>query len=203
MNRVIKIAITGGPCAGKTSSLLVLKNALSAKGYLVFTIPESATELMSNGATYPVCGSAVRFQTSVFKLQTAKESLYKDIAMDANKDVIILCDRGTVDCLAYLDKREQIEFLKRNAVEKYQLLYQYDGAFFMVTAAIGASDMYGIETNAVRFESIDEAVISDRKILSEWSDHPYLCVIDNSTNFTEKLVRLCQETISFVDKIHG
>lgn len=130
MSRTIKIAITGGPCAGKTSSLPILKNALTSKGYLVFTIPESATELMANGATYPVCGNAVSFQTNVFKLQTAKETLYESIAMNANMDVVILCDRGIVDCLAYLDEREQAEFLKRNAVEKRQLLNQYSGSFF-------------------------------------------------------------------------
>lgn len=130
MSRTIKIAITGGPCAGKTSSLPILKNALTSKGYLVFTIPESATELMANGATYPVCGNAVSFQTNVFKLQTAKETLYESIAMDANMDVVILCDRGIIDCLAYLDEREQAEFLKKNAVEKRQLLNQYSGSFF-------------------------------------------------------------------------
>lgn len=202
MSRTIKIAITGGPCAGKTSSLPILKNALTSKGYLVFTIPESATELMANGATYPVCGNAVSFQTNVFKLQTAKETLYESIAMDANMDVVILCDRGIVDCLAYLDEREQAEFLKRNAVEKRQLLNQYSGSFFLVTAAIGAPSAYGTETNSVRFESIDEAAISDRKILSEWSEHPRLCVIDNSTDFAKKMTRLCEEVVSFVDKIH-
>lgn len=202
MSRTIKIAITGGPCAGKTSSLPILKNALTSKGYLVFTIPESATELMANGATYPVCGNAVSFQTNVFKLQTAKETLYESIAMDANMDVVILCDRGIIDCLAYLDEREQAEFLKKNAVEKRQLLNQYSGSFFLVTAAIGAPNAYGTEANSVRFESINEAAICDRKILSEWSEHPHLCVIDNSTDFANKITRLCEEVVSFVDKIH-
>ena len=50
---VICIVLTGGPCGGKSSSLMALKSALENSGYRVMTMPEVPTILMSNGAQFP------------------------------------------------------------------------------------------------------------------------------------------------------
>ena len=50
---VICIVLTGGPCGGKSSSLMAIKIALEDSGYLVMTMPEVPTILMSNGAQFP------------------------------------------------------------------------------------------------------------------------------------------------------
>ena len=50
---VICIVLTGGPCGGKSSSLMALKIALEDSGYRVMTMPEVPTILMSNGAQFP------------------------------------------------------------------------------------------------------------------------------------------------------
>ena len=46
---VKKIVLTGGPCAGKTTALTWINNYFSSRGYTVLFVPETATELISNG----------------------------------------------------------------------------------------------------------------------------------------------------------
>ena len=36
----IKLVLTGGPCAGKSSMMSVLKESFEMRGYAVFTVPE-------------------------------------------------------------------------------------------------------------------------------------------------------------------
>ena len=38
MCRVTKIALTGGPCGGKTTSISILEQQLTNKGYKVFVV---------------------------------------------------------------------------------------------------------------------------------------------------------------------
>ena len=45
-----KIVLTGGPCAGKTTALTRLEESLVEKGFHVFIVGESATELIKGGA---------------------------------------------------------------------------------------------------------------------------------------------------------
>lgn len=47
MNRPIVIAITGGPCAGKTSAMAAIKKDLT--GHNVCIVPEAATLLFAGG----------------------------------------------------------------------------------------------------------------------------------------------------------
>jgi nucleoside-triphosphatase THEP1 len=51
--KLFRVVLTGGPCGGKSSSLVSLKDTLRRKGYRVMTMPEIPTILMSNGAQFP------------------------------------------------------------------------------------------------------------------------------------------------------
>jgi thymidylate kinase len=46
------IVLTGGPCAGKTTCLSILRTALAEQGYNVCVIPEVATLLFTSGQTH-------------------------------------------------------------------------------------------------------------------------------------------------------
>lgn len=43
------IVITGGPCSGKTTGLIRLRDMLASQGYKVLVSPESATKLIMGG----------------------------------------------------------------------------------------------------------------------------------------------------------
>jgi len=49
-SKVFRILLTGGPCAGKTTSLAKLQEQLDSKGFRVYCVPEAATLMMKGGA---------------------------------------------------------------------------------------------------------------------------------------------------------
>ena len=53
---MFKIVLTGGPCAGKTTALARLSAFLNERGFRVFTVPEAATMLFTNGVRFQVNG---------------------------------------------------------------------------------------------------------------------------------------------------
>ena len=69
----------------------------------------------------------------------------------------------------------------------------YDAVFHLVTAAKGKEEVYTLANNKARTESINEARILDDKIISAWTGQPHFRIIDNSTEFEEKLERLIKE----------
>lgn len=54
---VKKLVLTGGPCAGKTTALARLATYLRHRGFRVFTVPEAATMLFTNGASFRDLGT--------------------------------------------------------------------------------------------------------------------------------------------------
>ena len=66
---------------------------------------------------------------------------------------------------------------------------RYDAVFHLVTAAKGAEEAYTFANNAARYENVEQAAALDDRIIAAWTGHPHLRVIDNTTDFEEKLIR--------------
>lgn len=196
---ISKIVITGGPCAGKTTAMSWIQNAFTERGYTVLFVPETATELISGGVAPWTCGSNCDYQKCQMKLQLEKERVFEEAAgtMDAEK-VLIVCDRGALDNKAYMNEAEFREVLEHLSVNEIELRDDYDAVFHLVTAAKGAQKYYTTANNSARTETIEQAAARDDKLLSAWTGHPHLRVIDNSTDFEEKLKRLMAEISSFL-----
>lgn len=60
-------------------------------------------------------------------------------------------------------------------------------------AAKGAEKFHTTANNSARTETIEEAAEIDDKFISKWIGHPYFRVIDNSTDFEDKMKRLIAE----------
>ena len=54
---IIKIVITGGPCAGKSTAMSWVQNAFTQMGYTVLFVSETATELITGGVAALACGT--------------------------------------------------------------------------------------------------------------------------------------------------
>ena len=50
LEEVTRVCITGGPCAGKTTSLARIAERVQESGFRVFIVPEAATLLNKGGA---------------------------------------------------------------------------------------------------------------------------------------------------------
>ena len=196
---ITKIVITGGPCAGKTTAMSWIQRHFTKQGYTVLFVPETATELITGGVAPWTCGTNADYQLCQMELQLKKEALFERAAatMPAEK-VLIVCDRGTLDNKAYMNDREFEQVLEGLGSNEVELRDRYDAVFHLVSAAKGAEQFYTTENNAARTETVEQAAALDDKLIAAWTGHPHLRIIDNATEFENKLKRLMREINSFL-----
>ena len=197
--QISKIVITGGPCAGKTTAMSWIQNAFTKMGYAVLFVDETATQLITGGAAPWLCTSNRDFQLQLLRLQQAKEKAFTEIGkvLKENK-VLVVCDRGAMDNCAYMTEQDFGWVLKEMQTNKVALRDQYDAVFHLVTAAKGAEKFYTTANNQARTESVEEAAALDDKLISAWTGHPHFRIIDNTTAFEEKMLRLIKEITAFL-----
>eukprot|EP01138_Halocafeteria_seosinensis_P005171 gb/GECG01005288.1/.p1 GENE.gb/GECG01005288.1/~~gb/GECG01005288.1/.p1 ORF type:complete len:672 (+),score=75.18 gb/GECG01005288.1/:1-2016(+) len=202
---VLRFVLTGGPCAGKTTALARLSSFLRHRGYRVYTVPEAATMLFTNGASFRDLDTddrQIAFQAAVMNTQIHLEDSFARIAMAHAKNIegsdqkkypaVLLCDRGTMDGCAYLDKSLWGRLLRNYDIPNEVAIrdQRYNAVFHLVTAANGAEPFYTLDNNATRLESPEQARKLDLQLQRAWNGHPRLMVFDNSTDFEGKLERV-------------
>ena len=197
--QIYKIALTGGPCAGKTTALSWIDNYFSEKGYSVLFVSETATELITSGVAPWTCDTNFDFQSLQIKLQKYKEQVILEAAKKVKNDkVLIVCDRGILDTKAFIKPMEFKQILKALNTSEIKERDSYNAVFHLVTAAKGKEEAYTLANNKARTENAKQAIELDDKIIAAWTGHSHLRVIDNSTEFEEKLERLIKEISSFL-----
>ena len=211
-----KIVVTGGPCAGKTTGLTWIQNSFEKMGYTVLFLQEPATEMMTAGVTPARCSSPMAYQEFQMELQYEKEKLFERAALDiayahpeadaeekgteeegktplVPRKVLVVCDRGFFDNLAYMSGEEFRQVLEKLNVTEEKLLAGYDGVFHLETTAKNATVFYGNANNAVRGETPEEAARLDDRLIEAWSRHPHFRVIENFSGFEDKMRLLVAE----------
>ena len=145
------------------------------------------------------CRTNEDYQNCQMKLQLEKEKVFEQAARSMKKEkVLIVCDRGELDNKVYMDESTFNSVLRNLHANELELRDNYDAVFHLVTAAKGAEEFYTTANNAARTETLDEAAALDDKLISAWTGHPHLRVIDNSASFEEKMKRLVAEISSFL-----
>lgn len=195
--RIIKIVLTGGPAAGKTTLISrILHEFKQEDGWRVITIPETATDLISGFGIKPFggCMSMLQFQDFVVADQIHKENLaLKAAELVPEDDVLIIYDRAIMDDKAYVTDEEFAEVLSHfDGRTEAEVLSGYDAVLHLVTCAKGAESAYNLG-NEARTESIEDARRMDDRTLQAWSGHPNLKIIDNSEDFDDKINRAIRE----------
>ena len=140
--KITKIVLTGGPCAGKTTAMNWIQNFFQKQGYKVLFVPETATELITGGLTPWETKNYSDFEGILFDLQMEKEKLFEEGAKKLpNEKILIVCDRGLLDNKAYMPKRDFDYLLKSKKLSEVKLRDSYDAVFHLVTAAKGAKNI--------------------------------------------------------------
>ncbi len=196
---IAKIVVTGGPCGGKTTALSRIQRDLSHLGYTVLIVPETATALISGGVAPWTCGSNEEYQKCQMRLQLEKERVFERAASTmGSQKIVIVCDRGELDNKAYMNDDEFAHVLEYLETSEIELRDSYDAVFHLVTAAKGAEEFYTLANNEARYESIEEAAALDDKFIEAWTGHPHFRVIDNRSDFEEKMRALVHEIAYFL-----
>jgi CYTH domain-containing protein/thymidylate kinase len=179
----IHIALTGGPCAGKTSALPILRDTLTNLGYEVVIIPEAATLLFLHGFWD---NDPLGFNKKIALTMKTLEQ----VAGDSDKKVI-LWDRCYNDIKAYCKEDQEWQ-----AVCDTVNVTIPDAVFHLRTSAL--EGFYTTENNAARKETKQEAIDMDKRTELAWIGHPHFRVIPNKANFQKKMDALVEAVTSFL-----
>ena len=186
----IRIVLTGGPCAGKSTVLKRIVQKYTEKGYKVYTLPESATLFIQGGADFLTKDAHLSFVTETAKLQfqlQMEDSMIR-IAEACGQKSMIICDRGSMDTFAYISEEVKQAILKDVGRTDVELRDQrYDAVLHICTAAKGAEQFYTLANNTCRSESIELARQVDDQLMGAWVGHPQLHVINAEVDFEVKI----------------
>ncbi len=185
--RVVWIALTGGPCSGKSTSLSELKQELENRGINVLLIDEAATRVINSGVNAKKMG-VIPMQNLIARTQVENELNYEMLIEETDYDYyVVICDRGLMDGAAYIDPNEFDHLLQKTfGFTAAEARDSYDLVIHMVTAADGAASNYNYN-NEARTETIPEACALDKKTQNAWIGHPNYHIVDNvGVTFEEK-----------------
>ena len=171
------VALTGGPGAGKTAVLEVIRRNFCSH---VAVLPEAAGIVFSGGFRRVSSGPLLRAaQRAIFHVQRELERG----ALEQRRHAVILCDRGTIDGLAYWPD-EPCQFWSDVGGAADVELRRYAAVIHLRSP----DDTNGYNrTNPVRIESVEEAARADERILAAWSGHPSRVLIPPQPAFLHKL----------------
>ena len=108
MKDVPEIVLTGGPCAGKTTGLLRLRQWLSNAGVRAFVVPEVATMFIAGGISDIAEIAAegrrrfIDIQELFLSTQLTFISQFRRASDILGGKAVILYDRGPMDIAAYV-----------------------------------------------------------------------------------------------------
>ncbi len=172
-----RIAITGGPGAGKTAVLEMARRMLCRH---VAILPEAASVIFSGGfprhTTVPARCAA---QRAIFHVQHQLERL----VLEEGEAGVILCDRGTLDGLAYWPE-DEAAFWRDVGSSTERELARYAAVIHLHTPT--AHQGYD-HSNGLRIETPAEALAIDARIATIWAAHPHRTSVASTDDFFEKV----------------
>ena len=200
MKDIKRIVLTGGPCAGKTTALVRIIEHFSNLGFKVFCVPEVPTMYSQGGWSYLTPNRDLYYEgeLAILRTQLALENSFMRLAETCTKPTFVVCDRGTMDISAYIDKAMWEDLCQKCGTDSNELRQRYDAVLHLVSAADGAEQYYTTATNSTRYEQANEEGLRiardlDKKVNKAWTGHPHLRVINNHDNFDTKINRVLKE----------
>lgn len=170
------VVITGGPGAGKTAVLEMTKKVLCEH---VAVLPEAASIVFGGGFWRLESKSAKSAaQRAIYHVQREMENL----VLGENRWAIGLCDRGTLDGLAYWTESQNLfwEMTKNRTEDEYA---RYAAVIHLQSPS---ADLGYNHQNPLRIESVTQAAEIDEKIHAVWSRHPWYKMIESAPSFLIK-----------------
>lgn len=172
-----KIVITGGPSGGKTTLIEALQKDLANK---VSVVPEAASILYRGGfPRKPTPPGKIHAQRAIYFTQRELE----DLVTDETKASAVVCDRGSLDSIAYWPNQDDADFFRSLGTNREKEFSRYHWVLHLDTADGETFDT----TNPIRTESHNEAVLLNELITKAWQGHPRRVVIPHEADFLSKI----------------
>jgi predicted ATPase len=172
------VVLTGGPGAGKTAVLELVRRAFCKH---ILVLPEAATILFGGGFPRHDTNAGRRAgQDAIFHVQRALETM----SIEERTAAVVLCDRGTLDGLAYWPGGASAACAALG-IRREDELTRYHAVIHLRTPP---PDRYDY-SNPVRRESSAEALAIDERIAVAWQGHPRRIFIESEIDFMRKASR--------------
>jgi predicted ATPase len=173
-----RIVLTGGPGAGKTAVLELARRHMS---HHVDVLHEAASIVFGGGfPRLPEDYARESAQRVIYHVQDELER----IALATPSPRLVLCDRGTIDGLAYWPGTTEQFFADLHTSLEVELA-RYDAVIHLRTP----TKANGYHTDALRIEAVAEADAIDSRLLDVWAKHPRRYVIESTPDFFDKARR--------------
>lgn len=176
--RPLKIVVTGGPGGGKTTALDLFQREYMDQ---LNVVPEAASLMFSAGMVRETDTTKMKLsQLAIYKMQKNLEESFTNLA----KGSLLLCDRGTLDGLAYWPDSEEDYFRTLNTSFEQELSEYHAVIFFQTSAATGNAIK---SNNPFRTEDSSQSIKLDKKLQDIWSKHPNYHFVPNDNSFMKKI----------------
>jgi predicted ATPase len=179
MTALRRIAVTGGPGAGKTS---VWRELVSLSDPRVAGVPEVATALFQH--VFPTVQSSEErraVQRAIFAVQRNLESIHESRLAPGQ---VLVCDRGVPDGAGYWPEGPAA-FFAAMGTDWHSELERYEAVLFLETAAAGGLSI--ADGNPIRTETTSAAVGIDLQLRQVWERHPNCHFVPHARDFADKL----------------
>lgn len=178
----MKVVLTGGPSAGKTT---VATSLIKHFHHDLALIPEAATILYRGGFPRKHNDVAkVYQQRAIYRVQLELENFFSHDLRGKS----YICDRGTLDGLAYWPLGDD-KFFIENETDLQRELDRYDVVIHLEVANL---EDYNSDHSDVRVESHEQALRIDERIKEIWSQHPRRFLVKNNSSFVDKISKVHQ-----------
>ena len=169
------VVLTGGPGGGKTAILEMARRYFCQH---VTILPEAASIIFGGGFTRADSPGVKRAaQRAIFQVQRELER----VALEDHRSAVVLCDRGTLDGLAYWPGSGQ-SFFKEFGVTLKKELARYSAVIH-----VEVPSEHSYEQDGLRKETGIEARAIDRRIAHAWRRHPRKMSVGAQAGFLDKL----------------
>ncbi len=176
------VVVTGGPGAGKTAVLEVVRRNFCRH---VVVLPEAASIVFGGGfPRRPTEVGRCAAQRAIFSVQRELERMESD-ELDSQVRMV-LCDRGTLDGIAYWPGHAD-DYLRERSTTLEAEIAHYSLVVHLRPPRAGNG--YNHE-NPLRVETAAEALAIDARIEAAWATHPRRVFVESCDTFLEKLSRV-------------
>ncbi len=173
------VVVTGGPGAGKTAVLELVRRHFCGH---VAVLPEAAGIVFGGGFPRHASDAGRRAaQRAIYRVQVELETM----TVEEGAAAVALCDRGTLDGLAYWPGTPE-SFWSSVGSSRAEQLARYAAVIHLRVPPVGGGYNHH---NPLRVESAREAAAIDARIVEAWRGHPRVFFVEQEPHFIDKVAR--------------
>ena len=191
------LVVSGAAISGKTTVIEEVSKTLKKQGRVVFTLSETATELLKAG--FDPSSNRLLFQKSLFELQLTREQNYREhissLENETAKNALLILDRALLDGETYISESDFSSIVSQQGLTKKKILESYDAVIQLQYA----SCFYGKKGNEFRIEtSITECIMQDRLLKLAYASHACYRYVASESDIKKKI----KNTLAVIEELH-